>query len=392
MERQHPLLYPRRGRLLSRRNVLAVAGSALLAGCAAPSPRFDFVRVASVGPLTGPRAAVGQDVADGVRLAVEEANVLARPGALPVEGQSIDEADAARLARAAADGRLVLAIASAAPNAAVLEPLRRTAAAPALIGLESNAEATVEPGTLALAPSAALVAETTAAALAFNFGSSDIAVVVSGTSTAIEQARLFLDIAPARGLTVRSTQYLRSIETNHAALVNPVRAGAPRAVIVFGHGYDAGALWAELRPRDARIPLMLGAGALDEGFQRSAGGFFEGVLALATTPQPREVPSALRFAEAFTARFGRPPSVTAARAHDAAQLGLRTIEQASRGSQRPGRVAVKAALAAMETFDGPFRSYRLSRGLTAAWPLALYRLERDGTPLLIGQPESNARQ
>jgi ABC-type branched-subunit amino acid transport system substrate-binding protein len=144
---------------------------------------------------------------------------------------------------------------------------------------------------------------------------------------------------------VRVEYTLADIEASHAQAAGAVRAAAPQVLYVAGKGMDAGALWAEIRPRDSRIRLVLGPGALDEGFFRTAGGFVDGVTALEVSAHPADVDGARGFVGRFTARYGREPSAAAARAYDAATLGLRSIASTTNG-HAPSREAVRAALAA----------------------------------------------
>ncbi len=169
-------------------------------------------------------------------------------------------------------------------------------------------------------------------------------------------------------------------------LAQTVRAPTPQLVYVVGEGVDAGSLWAELRLRDARARLVLAPGVLDEGFYRTAGGFFDGVSALELTPQPAESERARDFAARFSARYGRTPTALAGRAYDAALLGLSAVRAATTGAM-PTRPTVRAALAAITHYQGVMRTYELVNGAPARWPLAMYRLARDGTPALIGEPE-----
>jgi branched-chain amino acid transport system substrate-binding protein len=352
-----------------------------------PRP-FDVARVAVVVPLTGERAGAGREVVDGARLAVEEWNGAGGVHGLHVELITADESLPAWPRRVAADPRIVLAVGH--PDAAGAAPARQAyaeARAPAAVLLAGPPVPIRIAGVVQLAPAVDQVADTAVAAIAFNFGPVNVAVVASGSDEDIAAARAFVRAAPARGLRVRGDFMLAPVETNHAQAAALLRSIAPQVVYVVGRGLDAGALWAEIRPRDSRIRLVLGPGALDDGFYRTASGFLDGVSALELTARPADVPAAAEFVRVFTARYGRPPSALAARGYDAAVLGLRAVAAASDG-RRPSRTAVRAALDAETALQGVLGSYSLSGGMPGSWKLALFRLDHEGAVTLIGEPEA----
>jgi len=123
-----------------------------------------------------------------------------------------------------------------------------------------------------------------------------------------------------------------------------------------------------------------------EGFDRPAGGFVEGGSAIELAPLPAELGQAQGFVARFSARFGRPPTAMAGRAYDATLLGLSAVTAAA-AAGAPTRATVRAALTAVGSYRGVMRTYELADGAPTRWPLAMYRLGRDGTPTLIGEPE-----
>src|SRR5438270_889120 len=94
----------------------------------------------------------------------------------------------------------------------------------------------------------------------------------------------------ADGRDVTDAVALAVDETNYIQAATLVRNAAVQIVYVIGHGYDAGSLWADLRTRDARVRLALAPGAYDEGFRRTAGGFFEGVIVVEPMVHPGDAP------------------------------------------------------------------------------------------------------
>ena len=366
--------------------LLPAAFCLLLLACRPAS--FDAARVGVVAPLTGERAAVGRDIADGVRLAVEEWNRAGGVHGLYLELVTYDQEQAATR-RLTVDPRVVLAVGY--PDLAAASAAQQAygdAGAPAAVLLARPPEtaASRPSGLLALAPTPEQVASVAVAAVAYNFGPANVAVVASENPEDLADARAFIQAAPGRDLRVVAALTVAPLETSFVRLAATIRAAAPHVVYVAGRGVDAGALWTEVRLRDARIRLVLGPGALDRGFFGTASGFVEGVVAIELSQWPPVTPTAVAFDATFTARFGRPPSVAAAHAYDAAALGLRAIARATTG-ELPTRSAVRATLTAETSLNGVLRRYALSGGAPDTWTLAVYRLDRDGVPSLIGEAE-----
>ncbi len=361
--------------------------SAAFAACRPAAPLV-VARVLVAAPLAGARVADGGDVLDAARLALEEWQTTAPAGdRLRLELVTVDEEATEPLRALLRDPHLLLAVGFTREGAAATA--RRLLAAPdapAAVALANPGGGERPPGLVELAPSTYQVQEVAAAALAYNFGPLPVTVLASPEPQAVAAAQAFAALAPARDLPVRALITLSGVETDFVRLAQSVWSSAPQLVYVIGDGVDAGALWAELRLRDARARLVLGPGALGEGFYRTAGGFFEGVAALELTPQPAESERARDFVARFSARYGRVPTALAARAYDATRLGLAAVRVAA-ADGAPTRPAVRAALAAVTRYQGVLRTYELADGAPTRWPLAMYRLGRDGTPTLIGEPE-----
>lgn len=360
---------------------------AVLSACRA-STHPAVARVLVAAPLTGARAALGHDVVDAVRLAVEDWQAEAPVAAVPrLELVTLDEGATEPLRALLRDPHLLLTVGfTGEAAAAAARHLLDGPDAPAGVTLANPGPGRRPPGLVELAPTAHQVQEVAAAALAYNFGPLPVTVIASADPEAVAAAQAFAALAPGRDLPVRTVITLSGVETDFVRLAQTVRAPTPQLVYVVGEGVDAGSLWAELRLRDARARLVLAPGVLDEGFYRTAGGFFDGVSALELTPQPAESERARDFAARFSARYGRTPTALAGRAYYAALLGLSAVRAATTGAM-PTRPTVRAALAAITHYQGVMRTYELVNGAPARWPLAMYRLARDGTPALIGEPE-----
>lgn len=367
-------------------SLLLVTLAAVLPACRPTAPLV-VARVLVAAPLASERTAAGRDVVDAVRLAVEEWQAGApTTGRLRLELVTVDEDATEPLRALLRDPHLLLAVGfTSEAAAATARGLLAAPDAPAGVALANPGPGGRPSGLVELAPTTRQVQEVAAAALAYNFGPLPVAVIASADPEAVAAAQAFTALAPGRELPVRALFTLSGEDTDFVRLAQAVRSPTPQLVYVTGNGVDAGSLWAELRLRDARARLVLGLGVLGEGFYRTAGGFFDGVFAIEITPQPAESERARDFVARFSARYGRAPTALAGRAYDAAALGLAAVRAAV--ANTPTRPAVRAALAAVTSYRGVMRTYELVDGAPARWPLAMYRLGRDGAPTLIGEPE-----
>lgn len=372
-------------RSVGRRAVLAAAGGTLLAACARATP-LDVARIAIVAPLTGDRTRVGRDLRDAVHLALDEWNVASGTHGLRLDPVVVDDSSRVGLNRVMADPRVIGLIGGTALEAATtLSGYLERPGAPAAVLLTRTGRS-VPTGVVELAPAAEQLIELVSAAIAFQYGPVPVVVMVSGVTDAVEHAKVFARDAKLRELTVRGVLTLAPLETDYPRIAAIGRNMAAAVAYVYGNGYDAGALWAALRPLDTRIRLVMGPDTFDDGFLRTSGGFLDGVLFTETSARPADVRSAAPFVRAFTSRTGRPPGVWAGRGYDAARLLFRAVSNVAR-TPYPHAEQVRSALGALSEFEGAVRQYGIKDGVPTRWKLALYRLDRDGAPSLLGEPE-----
>lgn len=367
--------------------VAACLPLALACGKVTSTP-FAIARIAVVAPLSGENAASGRDVLDAIDLAVGEWNARGGASGLQLEVVAVDEADPVRAARVLSSRSVIAAVGFVDPvaNAATRALLSRSDAPPAVT--LSRTTSPPPAGVLELAPTVDQIAEVAAAAVAYNLGPVTMTVVASGTAEDSAAADAFARFAPTRAVQIRNRFTLKAIETGYPETAVAVRGGGGALMYVSGHGYDAGSLWAELRARDSRARLVLGPGTFDRSFLDNAGGFFDGVVAIEFMTPPRDLPATLPFQRAFRSEAGRPATLTATRAYDAAGLLLTAASTAADQAQgRPAREGVRGALAAVTAYDGILRRYPFANGALATWKLAVYRLDRDGNAQLLGEPE-----
>jgi branched-chain amino acid transport system substrate-binding protein len=259
-----------------------VAASAL--GCGTTPP--EHVRIGVAAPLSGPRAAIGEELVRGAELAVTDLN--ARGGVLgrDVELVVTDAADLVDLPRRLADlaehARVSAVVGPEAPGVLVgpRSPLSRRqvpAVLPSAFAGELDGASTVVARTV---PSARAQAEALASWLVDERGATSLALLVAdpveGTAArvAIEEG------AAAGGLPVRAVVEVDGTATQLGPAVAALRRAAPDADAVFLWGWPDAAARATLAVRelDWDVQLAVPSSAFVGTFRSLTGVASEGVV------------------------------------------------------------------------------------------------------------------
>lgn len=138
------------------------------------------------------------------------------------------------------------------------------------------------------------------------------------------------------------------------------------AVVLWGNAADTAAVVKEIRRRQMPIQIFGCDRLANRSFLAKAGPAAEGVVAVATIDPTRDDPIYKRFVEAFAARFGHEPGTFAAHAYDGANILISAIHKAG-----PNRVRIRDALSEFEHFDGVTGPIRFDTTLNDIGPVYL---------------------
>lgn len=323
------------------------------------SPSAPAARIGVSAPLSGRGAALGREMAQAVRLAVEEATAAG----LEVELVERDDAgqEQAGLAVArdlAADPSVLAVIGPYNSNVALAAaPLCRDARL-ALVGPIVSNPALTDSGWDNVFRFTARD-DDTAAAIALHLvqalGKRRAALVATATTYGRSMTGRFADAFARAGGAVLARREVAEGETRFDALVAALPAETD--VLFYGGTYEGAPLLSALR-RTGRTPLFAaGDGCWDRpNFLDPAGPAAEageGVLVLSACPQPGVVPGAREMVARYERRFG-PVLNYAVNAYDAAALTLAALRDAA-----ASREAVLEALRRTEwrgvAYPGPVR-------------------------------------
>jgi branched-chain amino acid transport system substrate-binding protein len=367
VERTVGLTGPRRGCRLAA----AVAATALLAACGTAAP--DHVRIGVLAPLTGPRAFLGQEVANGAELAVADLN---RRGGLlgeDVELVTVDDAELVDLPGQLADlaerHRVSVVIGPEAPGVLTgpRSPLSRRDV-PALLPTAFTGDlASADTFVARTAPSARAQAERLGRWLHDVRGADSIAVLVADPIEGAAATDALRDGLDGTGVDVVAVRRADGAASDLSPAVRRLRADAGEvdAVLLWGPPPAAARATLAVRALTWDVQVVVPASAFVAEYRRLTGAASEGVVLAFPFREQWFGPTLTSWMLRYHGEHGISAlpgldtlvldlPVAAVAAYDAVMVAADAIEHAD--SRTPADVA--AALADVRT-DGILRDYDL---------------------------------
>jgi branched-chain amino acid transport system substrate-binding protein len=345
---------------LTRRNVLAASAAVPLAGLAAPAiAQSGPIRIGMITTLSGPGAALGNDIRDGFNLVVKNAG--GRLGGLPVEVVIADDGLRPENGRAIAE-RMVRRDRIQVLTGIVFSNVM-LAVAPVVLPVATYISANAGPSQLAGEGCHANYFN-----VAWQNDNLHEAVGQYVTQQGIRRAYILAPNYPAGrdALTgfkrffkgeVIAEQYTRLDQLDYAAELAAIRNANPEAVYIFlpgGLGINFIKQYAAAGLR-GRVPLYGPGFSFDQDVLPAVGEDALGCFNSSQWALDLPVPANRQFVDTFEREYGRLPSLYASQGYDAALL-IGSAIAATRG--RVGdRAAFAAALkrADFQSVRGKFR-------------------------------------
>ena len=264
--------------------VAAVAAPLVLVACGTGPP--DHVRIGVVAPLSGPRAAIGEELVRGAELAVDDLNAAGGLLGEDVELVVTDGADLADVPRRLADlaerSRVTAVLGPESPGVLTGErsPLSRRGV-PAL--LPSAFAGDLGDGSVELVrtiPSAAAQAEAVARWLTEVRGADQLAVLVADPVEGIAARDAVVAGATAGGLPPVAVVTADGDAAELTSAVRALRRAAPDAdaVLLWGWPDAAARATVAVRALDWDVQLAVGSSAFVGTYRALAGDASEGVV------------------------------------------------------------------------------------------------------------------
>ncbi len=141
---------------------------------------------------------------------------------------------------------------------------------------------------------------------------------------------------------------------NFAPMIIPMRARNPDLVYFGGIYYQGGLLLKQMREKGVKAAFMGPDGLDSSEMVKITGAQVIGSYYTTVAGPPDAYPETAAFAKKFKQRFGKEVESFGMYGYDAAQVGLKAIEQAiqANGGKKPSRAEVSAAVRKLKNFNG----------------------------------------
>lgn len=335
-------LVPLRGLLV---HVLLLS-TALTAGCGrGDAPAGERVVVLGfAAPLTGPQAHYGQDMRNGIVLALEEINAE-RPmiGGVRVRFELLAEDDQA-------DPRQGTLVAQKLVDRGIVGMLGHFNSGTSIPASKIYAAAGIPQIAMATAPAytaqgyrttfRAMTSDTQQGAVLGRYaveklGARRIAIVDDRTAYGQGLADEFEKAARTAGAEIVRREYTTDKATDFTAILTAVKAARPDAIFFGGADAQAGPMARQIRQLGIETRLIGGEMVKSATFLKLAGAAAEGTVAALAGRPLDEMPGGKRYEEKYRARFGAPVEIYSPYAYDAARVLVEAMKRAD--SVEPAR-------------------------------------------------------
>jgi branched-chain amino acid transport system substrate-binding protein len=195
----------------------------------------------------------------------------------------------------------------------------------------------------------------------------------------------------ADGGTVLGHEHLTPNQQDFKALLTKIKGTNPDVVFFGGNTVTGGGL---LRRQMGDVgmtntPYLGGDGLGDtENLVQQAGPMAHDIYYSVAAPDTEKLPTAKEFVAAYKARFKDPLGSYSANAYSATMIEIAAIEKAIKenGGKVPDRSVVLKNIAATRDFDSPIGKIGFdSNGDTTAGILTFWKLEANGKPVSVEQ-------
>ncbi|WP_440110810.1 branched-chain amino acid ABC transporter substrate-binding protein [Acidovorax sp. BL-A-41-H1] len=323
-----------RRRFTASMAVLSVAAATLLSGCGKVP---DTIKIGVAQPLSGPLGALGQDLLNGVNLAVEELN----KGGYTVDGKRVtlevvavdDKADAATgktVAQQLVDSGVVAVIGHLNSGVSIETAPIYAAKGIAQIAISTNPKFTQLglPTTFRMVANDNLQARAIGSFAATQLGAARYAALDDGTpygkglaDGAAEQLK-----AEKKEVLVRKSFDDKTVAFD--ALAAELKAAKVEVIVSTLNDFQALALLEALRKIDYTKVSLLGGDTIKTTDMTKAMGMIEGVYATSPVLEAKEFSTGKPFLEKYVATYKKPPAYGGHYSYDSMYVLSAAIQKA----------------------------------------------------------------
>lgn len=296
------------------------------------------VIIATANPLTGPFAHWGKDAADGIKLAVDEANAKN----IEWNGQKVyfeymsedDQGDpktAAQVAARYADKKINVMVGHLTTGPSmVASKVYDENGIPEIVYSVTGPQFTEQgyKGVFRVIANDNQQGDALAEYAVNTLGVKNFAIVQDKTTYGEGLANAFADAAQKQGLTLVDTQYTTNSATEFGAIVTALKQKAPELIFYGGMDAQAAPLVREMRRQGLEAKFMGADGVKTPEFIKLAGDSAAGVYG-STTGAPKEnLPGFADFDAAYQKAYGKEMVAYSPYAYDATNVVIEAMNKA----------------------------------------------------------------
>ena len=339
---------------------LAVMMTAALAGCGGSkdsnSAGGKTVKLGFITAYTGPGAAYGQAMKEGVDLAVEEINKDPNTKVkidLKTYDTKLDKTEAINATKKAIEQDKVLAIEGPMTTGEVMAagPIAQQDKVVAFTTGGTGPDVTnvgdyifrnAIPGKLAIPQTVEKAQQ--------KLGFKKVALLYSNNNDQmVGESKIYQQVFAEKGIEVVATETFADKDTDFSAQLTKIQAANPDVIAVAGL-YQEGALIAKkAREMGMNQPIIGNNGFNSPEYIKQAGAAADGTMVATPWNPERQSEKAQNFRKAFVAKYGHEPDQFSAQAYDAMYIIHEAVEQSGTTTDRK---KFRDTLAKIKDFEG----------------------------------------
>ena len=348
-----------------KKGLAAMAAAALLAGVFAGCGNSNSDEAAGPGntvkfgfitAYTGPGAAYGQAMKDGVDLAVDEINKdpntkykidlvtydtkLNKTEAVNAMKKAIEEDKVLAVEGPMTSGEMFAAGPIAQQSGVVAFGTGTTA--PGITDLGNFIFRNAIPGKLGIPITVEKAHQ--------KFGFKKVAILYSNNNDQmVGEHQIYTDLFKKMGLDVVADETFADKDTDFSAQLTKIQQANPDVICVAGLYQESALIAKKAREMGMNQPIIGGNGFNSPAYIKQAGAAADGSLVATPWNPESDTPKAKHFIEAFKAKYGHEPDQFAAQAYDAMYL---MHEAAAKPGTTTDRKKFRDTLAGIKGFEG----------------------------------------
>ena len=353
---------------------LGLALCVAAAGCGkkeeGPAPKADtpqaapavmVVKIGVASPLTGPQAHIGNDIKNGVQLAVEDLNAQGVSiGGNKVEFVLISEDDEANptkattVAQKLADAKVAGVVGHFNSGASIpASKIYSDAGIPQISPSSTNPKYTQQgfKTTFRVVANDDQQGPTLAKFAVEKLGAKSIAVIDDSTAYGQGLADTFEKTAKSLGATIVAREHTTDKDTDFTSILTKIKGTKPDLIMFGGIDPQAGPMAKQMASLGITAKLIGGDGIQTPNFVKLAGDAADGQMASMPGLPKEKMPGGQKFMDKYKAKFGKEVELFAPMGYDAVFVFVDAMKRA--GSADPAKYLPEVGKTKLEGVIGP---------------------------------------